>query len=215
MYDGIGSDPWKWTRIHALTEHPPRQWIHNSNNLNLTCISEAGGKWWRGFVSTGQIMSSQPDVDRWRQRLALPPELCYTHTHLATSFSQDNYLATSASPHRHTHTHAPGQLRTHTRNDNRRSPPTHTHTHTHVGICHGVRIHTLHNPSSVTKYGNQLCLWRAWHPAAAEDRQTHTLLHIWQGFFLFFFPLLFAWSYVQFTAPLSALLIPLSLIIFS
>ena len=119
-----------------IPEHP-RQRMHNTNNLNLTCISEAGGKWWRGFVSTGQIMSSQPDVDRWRQRLALPPTLWYTHTHLATIFfSQDNYLATSAS----THTHILGQL--------------HTHTHTmitvtvepHTNLSRCVRTHSTSPP---------------------------------------------------------------------
>lgn len=166
-----------------ITEHP-RQQIHNSNNLNLTCISEAGGKWWRGFVSTGQIMSSQPDVDRWRQRLTLPPALCYTHTHLAAIFSQDNYLATSASPHSHTHTHTLGQLRTHTRSDNSHSRAIHTHTET----CHGVYIHTPH-PLQLHKIWQPALFMKGTAPSCSfltQKTDWDPLLHIWQGFLFFF-----------------------------
>lgn len=192
-----------------ITEHP-RQQIHNSNNLNLTCISEAGGKWWRGFVSTGQIMSSQPDVDRWRQRLTLPPALCYTHTHLAAIFSQDNYLATSASPHSHTHTHTLGQLRTHTRSDNSHSRA--IHTHRNLSWC--VHTHSTSPPapqnmatSSVYEgHSTQLQL------PNTEDRLRPSPTYL-AGIFIFFLnpvPEVMSNSH-----PLSVLLIPLSLIIFS
>ena len=160
-------------------------------------------------------MGSQPDVDRWRQRLVLPPVLWYTHTHaqthLATSFSQDNYLATCASPHSLTHLHALTlhQLWTLTRNDNR---------HTHIKTCQAVCIHS-HTPQALQQggrggYGNcvdeghssQLPLCKPHRQSDSQtdrqtDRQTETLSYIFGMEDVFFrcSVCLFAWSQVQFT----------------
>lgn len=152
----------------SITELSHQQ-IHDSNNLSLTCISEAGGWWWSGSISTGQIMSSQPDMDRWRQRLVLPPALGYTHMRLATIFSRDNYLTTSASPH--THAHEQTHTQTHLAN--------YQHTKGMITVTLEpltqpvmVWTYTLYSPSSSIKYGKQLRLWRAQQPSVAvEHRQ--------------------------------------------
>ncbi len=170
-----------------ITEHP-HQRIHNSNNLNLTCISEAGGKWWRGFVSTGQIMSSQPDVDRWRQRLAFPPALCYTHTHIWQPFFHRTItlrpLPGHTLSHTHTHTHTLGQLRAHTRSDNSHSRA--IHTHRNLSRC--VHTHSTSPPapqnmatsSAYEGHSTQLQL------SNTEDRQTETLSYMFGRDFFFF-----------------------------
>lgn len=163
-----------------------------------------------------------------------PPScaLIYTHTHLATSFSQDNYLATSASPHSltHLHAHTLHQLWTLTRNDNR---------HTHIKTCQGVRVCVYtRTPQALQlwgekKNGNWLCWWRTQQPAAAlqtpqTDRKTDRQRHrqtdrrrlsptylAWMIFF-FFVALFVCLPEVKSNLhPLPALLIPLSLIIFS
>lgn len=137
-------------------------------------------------------------MDRWRQRLGLPPLLSHphkhTHTLLATSFSQDNYLATSASPHSHayahtyTHVHT-CQLWTLTRNDNS--------GRTHVKTCQGACIHST-TPYSSEKYGNFMkdtaanCSF-----ASTDDRQTETVSYIF-GTDSFLFVCLFACSQLQF-----------------
>lgn len=116
-----------------------------------------------------------------------PPScaLIYTHTHLATSFSQDNYLATSASPHSltHLHAHTLHQLWTLTRNDNR---------HTHIKTCQGVCIYT-HSTSPPALGGKKWQLVVLMKDTAAScsfanptDRQTETLSYIF-GIDDFFF----------------------------
>lgn len=95
-------------------------------------------------------MSSQPDVDRWRQRLALPPALCYTHIHLASIFSQDNYLATSACLPTHTFTLTHTLLANYGHTKGMITVAVEPHT-----TCHGVYIHTP----------QPLWLHKIWQPA--------------------------------------------------
>lgn len=127
------------------------QQIHHSNNLNLTCISEAGGKWWGEFVSTGQIMSSQPDVDRWRQRLALPPVL---HKHAFGNSFFTGQLPDDLWQPTHMNTHILDQLLSHWRYDNSHRWASHK-TCVHRQACRRI------------KYGWQLSFWRAQLPGAA------------------------------------------------
>lgn len=173
-----------------LIKEPPGQQMYISNNLDLTCISEAGGCWWRGFVSTGQIMSSQPDVDRWRQRLALPPAHCYTHT-FGNQFFTGQLPCDLCQPslsltHTHTCTLFTNYRHTHTRNDNSHSLATYTHEIlSHTCAC-STSPPGLQNMAASSAYEGH------------SSFLTHT--HLADCVFFLFQPR--AWSHVQFTPSL-------------
>lgn len=145
----------------------------------------------RWFVPTGQIKGSQTDVDRWRQRLALPPVLCDIHT-LTHTWQPVFHRTITLRPlpaFTHTHTRTPCANYRHAQ-----EMITVSH-HTHIepamvrtGSTHSTTPPAQQMETSSVYEGHSSQLQHCEH-----GRQAETPSHIfWQIYFIFYFFCLFA-----------------------